>query len=250
MHRGDAIMNKIKMKGKRMRLMTKAEKQCLSDVISNAATEAAEKAIQEIEQKGPSHNFARMQFCSDLKKCEMTAKVAHFVREMLLGMRKKLEGGLVLISDPKKLFLDSCDGGETLLGTQVLSGVDSHLDLQKLNAENPPTKPVYVQVYEASRFFENLFEVYAELGDDLDRLCFTQAQIAQFVRNHIQLFEVNKSSRRRENIVFLSKAKHGYYAVMVRRNEGSKPFYANYRSLLIGASEGERFVFPLEDIVP
>ncbi|MDA3815539.1 MAG: hypothetical protein PF549_04190 [Patescibacteria group bacterium] len=91
---------------------------------------------------------------------------------------------LRFISDDEKLVIKACNGLEILLDAKDLFAyIDNNFRNFEANQPGQSTEKTSVVVYEAenSGTFTQLF---GSLSGDLDKLCFTQAQIIGFVRSH------------------------------------------------------------------
>ncbi|MBA4320422.1 MAG: hypothetical protein C0412_18650 [Flavobacterium sp.] len=92
---------------------------------------------------------------------------------------------LKLISDGKKVILASTDGKETITNAQKIfpSGIDSDFKNWNLDVPSASTEETKIQVFEIIK--DGTFkDIFGSFGENLDRLCLSQAQIISFVKDH------------------------------------------------------------------
>lgn len=91
---------------------------------------------------------------------------------------------LRLISEGESLTLDATDGAEVLAeANNVFAYIDP--DFKDVVDEGPATKEVAVAVYEM-REDATFSQMFGSLSENLQKLCFTQAQIKSFAQKHRQ----------------------------------------------------------------
>ena len=91
---------------------------------------------------------------------------------------------LKLISGEETITIPPTDGTKTIAGAyDIFNHIDSNFINWSTNVKSESTKEMSIAVHEMIKDgdFSNVF---GSLSDDLDRLCLTQPQIIQFVRNH------------------------------------------------------------------
>jgi hypothetical protein len=166
-----------------MKAITKGqEEQCVT-VIKDAARKSAETAIAELKKNGTLNgdNMQRILGQGD----HVSAKVHEFVKKLLAGMAENATDRLKLISGTETLTLEPTDGTEVIAeaGSLFNGYLDSDFRNWKTNVKGNPTEAQNVQVHEMTK--DGTFEqIYGGLGDNLDVMCLSQAQIIQFVKNH------------------------------------------------------------------
>lgn len=151
-------------------------------VVSDAARKAAKSAIEDLAGRGVLNgdNFQKVLAQGD----RVVSAVTVTVTELLVKLAENLVGRLKLISGGEKIVLAPTDGKGTLAKAKdVFYYIDSYFQswgtdvVGKLTAETP------VQVYEMIK--DGTFaQIYGGFGENLDRLCLTQAQIVVFCRDH------------------------------------------------------------------
>lgn len=92
---------------------------------------------------------------------------------------------LKLISAGHSLILDACDGSEIIAGSSDMfeAGVDSDFVKWSANELGAPTLEMPVEVHEMVKN-RTFTQVFGSLSSDINKLCFTQAQINGFVRKY------------------------------------------------------------------
>ena len=99
-------------------------------------------------------------------------------------MAKNIVGPLKLISNGKRIVLPKTDGTEMLgKASDLFSYIDREFQRYGCNVEGKPTAKMPVQVYQMIKdgTFQQIFGAFRE---NLDRLCLSQSQIKDFVRNY------------------------------------------------------------------
>jgi hypothetical protein len=92
---------------------------------------------------------------------------------------------LKLISVGKEILLAGTDGTELISNMKdvFMAGIDSDFKNWNLDVTSNPTGEMKVQVYEQVK--DSTFaQLFGSFGENLDRLCFTQGQIIEFVKAH------------------------------------------------------------------
>ena len=92
---------------------------------------------------------------------------------------------LRLVSEGQEIIVSACDGQETIAeaGDIFTAGIDSDFARWGTNIPGQATGPTPASVYEQIEN-ANFRKMFTSLGVDLDRLCWSQAQIKCFVRSH------------------------------------------------------------------
>ena len=147
---------------------------------------------------------------------------------------------LRLISAGENLTIDACDGTEILADARdVFAGIDP--DFENWGADEPGAStaktPVDVHEMENNGTF---IQMFGSLNPDLDRLCFTQAQIKGFVRKYrswlrtegYATFFLFKSHGHFfvANVFFYSDDSLGVYVVRLERG---LVWFAGYRRRIV-----------------
>jgi len=105
-------------------------------------------------------------------------------REEMLGRVPEKEIYLKLISGAETLFLDECDGKQTIADSKkIFYSIDSAFKNYGANEKGVPIQKTPVEVYELVKN-ETLTQIFNSLNPDLDKLCLTQDQILNFIKNH------------------------------------------------------------------
>ncbi|MBP9802792.1 MAG: hypothetical protein KBD14_00585 [Candidatus Pacebacteria bacterium] len=105
-------------------------------------------------------------------------------REELLGRKPEKEVYLKLLSGAETLFLDECDGQSTIADSKKnFYSIDSDFKNYRANEKGIATPKTLVEVHE---FVKNgkFAQIFGSLNSDLDKLCLTQDQILNFIKNH------------------------------------------------------------------
>ncbi len=166
-----------------MKAITKGqEEQCVT-VIKDAARKGIETAIAELKKNGTlnGENMQRILERGD----HVSAKTQEFVKKLLAEMAENATGRLKLISGAETLTLSPTDGNEIIAeaGDLFKGYLDSDFVNWNTNVKGNPTEAQNVQVHEMTK--NGTFEqIYGGLGNDLNALCLSQAQIIQFVKKH------------------------------------------------------------------
>lgn len=163
-------------------ITTGQEEQCVT-VIKDAARKSAETAIAELKKNGTlnGENMQRILGRGD----HVSAKTQEFITNLLAEMAENATDRLKLISGAKMLTLDPTDGTEVIAeaGSLFNGYLDGDFRNWKTNVKVNPTEAQNVQVHEMTK--DGTFEqIYGGLGDNLDLMCLSQAQIIQFVKKH------------------------------------------------------------------
>lgn len=163
-------------------ITTGQEEQCVT-VIKDAARKSAETAIAELKKNGTlnGENMQRILGRGD----HVSAKTQEFITNLLAEMAENATDRLKLISGAETLTLDPTDGTEVIaeVGSLFNGYLDSDFRNWKTNVKGNPTEAQNVQVHEMTK--DGTFEqIYGGLGDNLDVVCLSQAQIIQFVKKH------------------------------------------------------------------
>ncbi len=96
---------------------------------------------------------------------------------------ENIAGCLRLISGAEILTLDPTDGQETMAeaGELFNAGLDGDFKMWKTNVKGSPTQSQKIVIHEQIK--DGRFEqIYGGIGDNLDRMCLSQAQIIQFFK--------------------------------------------------------------------
>lgn len=132
-------------------------------------------------------------------------------REEMLGRVPEKEIYLKLISGAKTLFLDECDGQQTIANSKnIFYSIDSDFKNYGANKKGVSTPKTPVEVHELIK--DGTFsQIFGSLNLDLDKLCLTQDQILNFIKNH-------KSWLRTDGwgIFFLFKSGEKFFVAFVR----------------------------------
>ena len=151
-------------------------------VVVDAARKAAKEAITELENRKVLNekNFQRILAQGD----KVTERVKMVVAELMAELAENIVGRLKLVSGGKSVKLTATEGRETLTNARdVFTGyIDPDFKNWGLDVVSEPTKEMEVAVYEMIKD-GNFAQLFGGFGENLDRLCLTQAQIRVFVRD-------------------------------------------------------------------
>lgn len=128
---------------------------------------------------GSMENIYRLATPEGIGKLEAIARI-------IAGGAEKIKNEfLKLISGGETLVLDAVDGSEVLADAADMftAGIDS--DFRSRGADEPgqPTPSTPVEVYEMEKN-ATFSQMFGSLSADVRKLCFTQAQIKNFVKKH------------------------------------------------------------------
>ena len=105
-------------------------------------------------------------------------------REALLSRVPEKEVYLKLLSGAETLFLDECDGQQTVTNSKnVFYSIDNDFKNYGANEKGIATKKMAVEVHELVKNGK-FTQIFGSLNSDLDKLCLTQDQILNFIKNH------------------------------------------------------------------
>ncbi len=147
---------------------------------------------------------------------------------------------LKLLSFGSPVIIDAVDGSETLSkAKEMFAWIDSDFIGYGADEVGPATKETPVAVYEMAK--DTTFaEIFGSLGQNLDRLCLTQAQIKNFVKKHRNWLRTDGYGT-----FFLFKSKNNFFVarvgldsdgglgVGVGRFEVDSVWYAGYRHRVV-----------------
>ena len=150
-------------------------------MVVDAARKATEEAIAELERRKvlTDGNFQRVLAQGD----KIAAAVKTTIATTLAELAENVVGRLRLISSGEKIVV-TATGIETLAKAwDVFTGhVDPDFENWDLDMPSDPTPETEVAVYEIEKN-GTFAQLFGGFGENLDRLCFTQAQIKAFCRN-------------------------------------------------------------------
>lgn len=151
-------------------------------MVVDAARKATEEAIGELENRQvlTEANFQRVLAQGD----KVAAAVKVTIGTILAEIAENVVGHLRLISGGEKIVLAATNGTETLAQAQdIFTGyVDPRFKSWGLDVPASPMPETEVAVYEMEKS-STFAQLFGGFGENLDRLCFTQAQIRQFCRD-------------------------------------------------------------------
>lgn len=93
--------------------------------------------------------------------------------------------GIVRVADVETLEIDETDGKATIAKAKNTfpGGIDPDFKENSCDVESEPTKKTQVSVHILIKN-GNFVQIFSGINDDLNRLCFKQSQIIQFVQKH------------------------------------------------------------------
>jgi len=164
--------------------VTSGQKNQLVQLITDNTKKGAKMTVDDLVETGVLNpdNFQKVLAQGGQVASSIVAtakeKIAGLVENMVSGCLKYISAGKVLVLGPT-------DGKETIAqaGETFPSYIDSDFKGWGLDVSSTPTKKTKVQVYEMVKdgTFAHLF---GSFGENVDRLCLTQAQIKQFCMKH------------------------------------------------------------------
>lgn len=165
------------------------KEQCVR-VVSDAARKGAGMAIDELAELG-TFNTAKMQRVlaqGNKLAAAIIAVVMEKAKEKIVELADDIIGCLKKISGDKEVIIGATDGKETLVcAGDIFSSIDPNFIKWGCDAKEKPTPKTSVEMYEIieDATYQHIFGGF---GQNLDRLCFTQAQIRLFAKDHKDCF--------------------------------------------------------------
>ncbi|MBI2065717.1 MAG: hypothetical protein HYT68_01470 [Candidatus Zambryskibacteria bacterium] len=152
-------------------------------MVVDAARKAAEEAIKELESRKvlTEANFQRVLAQGD----KVASAVKTTVSTTLAELAENVVGRLKLISGSSKIVVAATDGKKTLANARDVFTTYVDSDFKNWDCDVPagPTAETEIAIYEMVK--DGTFaQLYGNFGENLDRLCLTQAQIRVFARDH------------------------------------------------------------------
>mgnify|MGYP001612769123 FL=1 len=160
-------------------------KETLTRMIADASRKATDDVLAHMESRGviTGDNFQRVLAQGDKVAAQVSTVVREGLSDILAELAENLVGRLRLISGGKSVKLDATDGKETLTKAKdVFVYVDPDFKNWGCDVKSEATPETEVAVYEMVKdgTFQQLFGGF---GENLDRLCLSQAQIKAFARD-------------------------------------------------------------------
>ncbi len=162
-------------------------------------------------------------------------------REELLGRKPEKEIFLKLLSGAETITLDECDGKSTIADSEnIFYSIDSDFKNYGANEKGVLTPKIPLEVHEQVK--DGKFsQIFGSLNSDLDKLCLTQDQILNFIKNHKNWLRTDGYST-----FFLFKSEKKFFVADV--GVGSDGLYVRVHYLanpeVWRAVYRSRFVFP------
>ena len=188
------------------------KEQCVR-VVSDAARKAAEEAINELAESGVINKTNFQKVLEQGGK--LSVQVAALVREKIAELAENIVDRLKLISGAQKIVLKPTDGKETIYKAKDVFGwIDGDFRSYGCDVKSAPSEETAVQVYEMIK--DGTFgELFGGFETDLNKLCLTQPQIIQFVKDHSKLLRTDGYGT-----FFLFRVKDEFFVAGVRRDGG------------------------------
>jgi len=162
-------------------------------------------------------------------------------REELLGRKPEKEVYLKLLSGTETLFLDECDGQSIIADSKnVFYSIDNDFKSYGANEKGVATSKTPVEVHELIK--DGKFtQIFGSLNSDLDKLCLTQNQILNFIKNHKNWLRADGYGT-----FFLFKSNGKFFVAGVNVDSGGLHVrvYHFGRDRVWGAVDRYRFVIP------
>ena len=111
--------------------------------------------------------------------------ISRWVAERIKTRAKKVSGCSKLISGGKTITLEPSDGNETITkaGDVFTDWIDSDFRNYGTDVRSQKTGKINTEVHELIKDGDYQ-KIFGSLSEDPKKLCFTQLQIIQFVKNH------------------------------------------------------------------
>lgn len=147
-----------------------------------------------------------------------------------------------LLSGNESLVIDSVDGTEILeSASDLFVYIDPDFRNYKADEKGQPTEEMPVQVHELVKD-ATFSQMFGSLSNDLDKLCFTQAQIKNFVKKHRNWLRTDGYAT-----FFLFKSHNHFFVAYVRlyADGGLEVNVRRFEDFVVwGAELRPRVVFP------
>lgn len=165
-------------------------------------------------------------------------------REELLSRKPKKEVYLKLISGGQSLFLDECDGQQTIADSKnVFYSIDWDFKNHGANKKGAKTPKTPIEIHEQIKNGK-FTQIFGSINSDLNKLCLTQSQILNFIQKHKNWLNTNGNVK---GTFFLCKRSNGKFfvaCVNVDSDGLDTRVYRFYCSLTCFAEYRGWFVFP------
>ena len=189
------------------------QKNNIVQLIAEAARNAAGATIDELAESGVLNktNLQRILAQGD----QVAAAAIEAVRAKLADLAESIVDRLKLISGAKKIVLKPTNGKETIYKAKDTFGwIDGDFRSYGCDVKSEPSEEMPVQVYEMIK--DGTFQqIFGGFGENLDRLCLTQPQIIQFVKDHSDMLRTDGYGT-----FFLFKVESEFFVADVRRDGG------------------------------
>lgn len=229
------------------------QKEECATIVANSARKVALLAVEDLRLScfiGSEDFQKRVIEKADVLAEHVASIVRDAVKNKLAEMAENTVGCLKNISGDKQIVIGETDGIETLANaSDLFTGfLDSDFEAYGTNVPGKPTKPTPVEVFEQVK--DGDFKTIYDGLRNLDDLCFEQAQIKAFPRDHSAWLHPKGWAT-----FFLFKVGEGknkkFFVARVYQNSGKLEalvsLFSDDRVWL--ASRRSRFVFPQQTLV-
>jgi hypothetical protein len=163
--------------------VSEGQREQVSRVIIDAMSKGVRSEIKGLAESGAlnTSNFQRVLAQGNA----LGARLAAAVKAEFVELVENIVGFLKLISGGETIVIAPTDGHETIAqaGDLFTGWVDGDFQRYGTNVPSEPTKDTPVQVFEMIKN-GTFAQIFGGFGENLDRLCLSQAQIISFVQNH------------------------------------------------------------------
>lgn len=160
------------------------KEQCVR-VVSDAARKGAGMAIDELVEAGIINKAKLQRVMAQGDK--MATVVASVVKERIVKLAD-ITGCLKRILDNEDIVIGPTDGTKILAcAKDVFSCIKPNFISLDCGAAEEPTAETRVEVYQMIES-ATVQHIFGGFGQNLNRLCFTQAQVTRFTKDHKNLF--------------------------------------------------------------
>ena len=194
-----------------MKPITSGQKEQVVTVATSAARKGTEEAIQDLENSGVINGDNIQKLVE--RGNELKAVVMEAVMRKFAELAENIVGIVKLISGAETITLEPTDGDGTIASSgKLFNGwLDPDFKNYGTNVPSQKTAETNVQVHELIKDGDYR-KIFGGLSDDPKKLCLTQLQIIQFVKNHRKWLSQNFWT------LFLFEANGEFFVAHVRLN--------------------------------
>ena len=152
-------------------------------LVTDATRKSTGVALRELSKAGvlTKQNIEKVRARGD----QIVAAITELVKQKFAELAENVSGCLKLISGAETITLKPTDGKESIAKARnlFLGWLDSDFKMWGLDMESGSTMEMNVTVHELIKAGDYR-KIFGSLSDDPKKLCLTQPQIIQFVKNH------------------------------------------------------------------